>query len=795
MLFVKRETENISDEQIKMLAQKYDISETIARLIYSRGVRDFEGFLHPNLQNLNDPFLLSGMAETVSRLRMALENGETVVIYGDYDTDGVSASAILYLYLKSIGLQNIHCYLPNRYVDGYGLTMSAIEKIAEDYMPDLIITVDCGISCKAEIDYIHELGIDVIVTDHHDIPLQLPDCITINAKLPNQAYPFKQLCGAGVALKIVQAMGGMQAINEYIDIAAIATVADIVPLLDENRIIVHFGLEAIKKHKRIGIKMLMKDLKITNELTATDISFKLAPKINAAGRMGDSTPSLLIFISKDEADIKQSIIELTAHNTKRQELCNLIYTQCISEIVAGSMADCRAIVLSSNEWDSGILGIVAARLTDEFNRPVFLFSQTGDSLKGSCRSINGVNIYEMLSSFKDILETFGGHTMAAGLTLKVKNYDKFVQSVDDYVSKNYGNGLFMPSKIYDDLINIKDIDMDFVTKLDILEPFGCENPRPIFCIEFEKANVSLMRNYNNHLIVQAEGFSMVYFNASKYYFTLSSDCKKTALIELQTDIYRDKQTVKGVIRALDYSSVLPLEQSKEIAYGEYIKQLLYTTNSTEAKYKQYTDTQNLVNGLIKDNLCGTLFIANTVATFEKFILNNWSNQIIYKDMFYFTASNGFNTLILSPATNSELAIFKNIVLLDPVLDDGYIKELNKFTVAQIYAPADRKFDSGIFKNANIMRDKFEKYFYFINRGIKNNIFGINEYDWFNKACVGLNEQLNYVQFVICLYTFKELGIYKIKTEGVYSLGKCENVNSRLENSNLFNILQFLTKVI
>ena len=333
------------------MAKQLNLNEKVVELLFSRGIDSQEKilkFLNPSKSDFNNPFLLNGMEQAVEKIKAAIENKKRILVFGDYDVDGVSATAILIKLLKSLG-SNPDYYLPNRFTDGYGLTIETIKKVSNLYNPELIITVDCGISCHDEIEFAKSLGIEIIVTDHHEIPEILPETIVINPKIKNQPYPFKDLCGTGVALKLAQAILGSNC-EEFLPIAAIATIADIVSLTEENRAIVSVGLNLFESFLPVGIKELLKDCKISlKTINSTDIAFKLAPKINSSGRMGDASDSLELYLETNPQKIKLLIEKINAHNQRRQAVCSKVYEDCIKILEDVNMSKQPAIILSSKE--------------------------------------------------------------------------------------------------------------------------------------------------------------------------------------------------------------------------------------------------------------------------------------------------------------------------------------------------------------------------------------------------------------------------------------------------------------
>jgi single-stranded-DNA-specific exonuclease len=354
MEFIKRNTNlKFNYKLIDEISEQFKISKEIVKIIYSKGnttKKDIVSFLQPSKNKLYDPYLLNGVSDAVKIIKNAIGNNLKITIIGDYDTDGMCATAILYKWFNSINY-NVSYFLPNRFVDGYGLTNDVVDKIIELYNPNLIITVDCGISSFNEIEYVKNKGINVIVTDHHEIPNVLPNCTIINPKLKNQEYPFKELCGAGVALKLVQALGNLELTNKLISIAMLATVADIVPLINENRTIVYNGLKKWKENLPVGILTLIKHLDIKN-LTSTDISFKIAPKLNTAGRMGDATVAFKLLIENNETEIEKTIDEINQLNEKRVSDGEVVYNDCMQMLLYENISRLKAIVLFKENWTS-----------------------------------------------------------------------------------------------------------------------------------------------------------------------------------------------------------------------------------------------------------------------------------------------------------------------------------------------------------------------------------------------------------------------------------------------------------
>ena len=720
-----------------------------------------------------------------------MDKKEKVLVFGDYDVDGVSASSILIKYFASKDFF-VDYYLPNRYIDGYGLTCEVIDKIKDKYNPSLIITVDCGISCYKEVEYAKSIGIEIIVTDHHDIPEILPDTIVVNAKLPNQKYPFSQLCGTGVAFKLVQAMSGLNEAKKYLGICAVATIADIVPLVDENRAIVTLGLKDLENNLPLGIKMLIKDNKLSYNLTASDIAFRLSPKINAAGRMGDPTVALRLYIKEDKKVLTKTIETLNEQNQERQSLCNIVYEDAIKMIHKINFSKYRAIVLYSKNWDSGILGIVSAKIASEFNKPTILFSEVGDELKGSARSINDIDICSTIANIKEVVEAFGGHKMAAGLTIKTKQYNNFIRSLNESLEKNCKPEDFLSRKEFDFELDPSEITEKFVKDLDVLEPCGCGNPKPIFMISFDKVNVSTMGNYPNHLNISAKNFNIVAFNSAEYTTLLKNTTKQSITVELQLSEFKGRKYLKGIAKHI-YTDKITKPKNNDVLYGEYILEL--NENETQEKYySEYTKNylQKLVQEADKEKI-GTLFVASTYESYTQFI-EQFPDLKLNHNLFEITRCDAENSIILAPICYDNFNLFSKVVYLDPILDKKYLNMLATKTFAKIYYPQYKKVNSTIFKGLSCERQVFGTYYKLISDLTKKLISFENRLDIYRHIKLlnpGL-KKLSYRQFVFCLYTFIELKIFSIKQDGEYiTLSEDSKVFSNLSNSKFYNTISLI----
>ena len=792
MKYVCNLKEDVNKSFILEMSNLFNLDWHLVSLLFSRGIDSKEKlkrFLSPSLTDLYDPFLFEDMEEAVKLIQTHLDRNSKILIFGDYDVDGISASAILIKYFSSIGA-NVENFMPNRYQDGYGLTIQTLDKIFEKSTPDLIITVDCGITAVEETEYLKSKGVDILITDHHEMGESLPKTLIINPKV-SKTYPFKCLCGAGVALKLVQALAGINEANKYMPICAIATIADIVDLLDENRSIVTLGLKDIKKAP-IGILKLMQECGISDtNPKASDIAYKLAPKINASGRMGSAETSLELYMEENPNMIRKICTQILEFNSKRQALCDKVYNDVKAELKNADIFKISAIVMSSPEWDSGILGIVSARIAEEYFRPTFLFSQIGTELVGSCRSVNGVNVHTLLSSETNLLKKFGGHPMAAGLTLSVENYDEFVKATNDYVSQNLNKADFLPTKFYDFNLEPDEITIKLVEDIDRLEPCGHMNSRPIFMFKMKNANISKLPKHPQHLVLQYPNFSLLAFNSSDKYFVLSGNTSCSLLADLSVDTFRNTKKISGIVKSIDYEDIYR-PSDNDVIRAEYIRQILYPINGTYT-FNKYNRDQ-LIRMLVDmdKNVYGTLIVANDYNTYINFKSIFDSNNIFQNRILTVGEDTGLNTILLAPNNFNSFNTFSRIIFLDPILNMGYLSQLQKETKSTIYLPFMQGNIGGAVRGINMSREEFGRYFRLIQFALENKITGYYCHNLFTNILAKLKDKshYSYLQFFVCLQVFKDLGLV-VLSEDEGEILKITNVKSPLNASAFYNRLNAL----
>lgn len=473
--------------------------ELLYRLLLLRGIKSVDEsrrFLTPAKQPLNPPDLFPNLSKACVEIKTEIQSGTRICVYGDYDADGVCASVILYDALRKLGA-NVIVYIPSRQNEGYGMNEEALRKLKAEGT-GLIITVDCGISEKTNIEYAQKLGMKVIVSDHHrgDIS-SIPDCLIVAAQMGE--YPDPYLCGAGVAYKIACGLYP-EAENDYIDIAAIATVADIVPMRGENRTITARGIEKIRKSPRVGIKAILDTATVNNEnCDEATIGFQIAPRINAAGRLRDAMKAFDLLNARDENEARAIALEIEGFNNERRSQEDTIVKEAHEMLRGYDFTNRRAITLYSDKWNPGVIGIAASKLLEEYHYPVLLFALSEGVLRGSCRSIEGIDIYETLKACSEHLIKFGGHKAAAGLSLKEEEFVFFTNTLDEYLRNNIASEVYLPTVEYETSADISDFNAECAKLINRLRPFGPQNEFPVLLSEFKATNVKRIGKDERHL--------------------------------------------------------------------------------------------------------------------------------------------------------------------------------------------------------------------------------------------------------------------------------------------------------
>ncbi|MDD3304179.1 MAG: single-stranded-DNA-specific exonuclease RecJ [Clostridia bacterium] len=473
------------DEKIiAKIAKENNVSEMIAKLLVARGIQEKEinNFLYGTIQDIHDPFLIKDMKKLVDRVKIAITNKERICIYGDYDVDGITSITILYQFLTSIGADVIY-YLPDRLIEGYGVNNTALDGIKQRGA-SLVITVDCGITAINETEYAKSIGLDMCITDHHECSENLPNAIAIvNPKQKDDTSFFKMHAGVGVAFKCIMAIAKEYELADssylqYIDIVAIGTISDIVPLVDENRVISKIGLDEMKHTNNIGLKALLKILNF-NEVDSTMVSFGIAPRINACGRMGKAGVAVELLLEKDENKAEQIARKLDMLNAKRQQVEKAIFEEALNEIVSKKLDESASIVLYNPNWHNGVIGIVASRLVGIYYKPVILLTKEQNVIRGSGRCQVGASLYDILTRCKDLLLQFGGHELAAGLSIAEENIEKFREEFEKVVKETTPDTTEQMIEI-DTQITVKDLNLQLLKDIYQLKPYGQSNRLPLF---------------------------------------------------------------------------------------------------------------------------------------------------------------------------------------------------------------------------------------------------------------------------------------------------------------------------
>ncbi len=552
------------EDTAAQLAESINVDPLIARLLLSRGIRTFEDareFFRPDLSLLHDPFLMKDMDKAVGIIDKAIRNQDRILIYGDYDVDGTTAVATVYRFFKHL-YDQVGYYIPDRHSEGYGLSMQAIDWAVENGY-GLIITLDCGITANEQVTYANERGLTVIITDHH-LPAVLPEAAAIlNPKQADCPYPFKELSGCGIGFKLTQAFASRNEIDEQyvmqsLDLLAVSIAADIVPILGENRILTHFGLKKLNENPTVGLRAIIQLCCDKKDLNISDIVFTIAPRINAAGRMGDAKNAVELLLSNNmqEAESRAQVINET--NTDRRDVDANITREAM--LVAEATSDFnsrRTTVVYGQNWHKGVIGIVASRLVEQYYRPTIVFSHADGLLTGSARSVNGFDIHNAISQCAEYVDQFGGHKYAAGLTLREENIEKFSSKFEEVVRNSIRDEQLVPLLEIDQHIRLKDITPRFFRVLKQFAPFGPGNMQPVFSSKDVYSNGFVRVVGENHLQISIQqddsiAFSAIAFGHAEHYPLISKGLPFNVAYTIEENTWRGVTSIKLNIKDIKF---------------------------------------------------------------------------------------------------------------------------------------------------------------------------------------------------------------------------------------------------
>jgi len=486
-IFQKQTDEEL--KQIKTLAEQLNISPVLAQLLVQRGITTFDDarvFFRPDLSQLHDPFLMADMDKAVARLSEAMELNQKILIYGDYDVDGTTSVSLVYKFLKQF-YSNLDFYIPDRYSEGYGISNQGIDfAAANDFK--LVVALDCGIKAVEKIKYANTLGVDFIICDHHTPDAELPPAVAVlDSKRSDCNYPYRELSGCGVGFKLMQAFASVnnipfEELTPLLDLVALSIASDIVPITGENRILAFYGLKQINSNPSVGIKSILDVCGLADkELNISEIVFKIGPRINASGRMKSGNEAVQLLIANDPVFAKEKCGTINEYNNDRKDLDKIITDEAIALIAADERyAKRRSIVVHKPDWHKGVIGIVASRLTEEYYKPSIVLTNSNGLASGSARSVQGFDIYKAIDSCRDLLENFGGHMYAAGLSLKEENIPLFTERLEKFVSENILEEQTYPQIDIDSILTFNDITPKFYRVLKQFGPFGPGNMKPVF---------------------------------------------------------------------------------------------------------------------------------------------------------------------------------------------------------------------------------------------------------------------------------------------------------------------------
>ena len=763
---------------IQNLANKTSLSEIIVELLCIRGIDTEEKivkFLDFSSDNFTSPYVIKDMDKAVEFINNAVHSNKRILIYGDYDCDGITSIATLKKYFNYIGY-DVAYYLPDRELEGYGLSETCIKNFMNIFKPEVVITVDCGISNKAEIDLLKDIyNVDVLVTDHHEIGDDLPNCTVINPKTSDNN--LKNLAGVGVVFKLVEALAGRDFANNLLDIVCIGTIADLVELTGENRIIVKLGLDLLNQNKIKGITAIKNQIKKYGDLTEGDIGFSIAPMINSIGRMANANNVVDMFLSDDNYYLSSMAVKLEKLNNERKFLCDVIFDDATKMLKNYDFTKNKVIALYSKHWKTGILGIVASRIAEEYNLPTMLFGNGNDCIKGSCRSAGGIDLYQMLSTAKQYFISFGGHSGAAGLSIQKENLPLIMDVLNEYITTNNLLNNLHPKIIYDTEIN--SISKQLYEDILKLQPFGMGNPTPKFLMK----NTGEFKVFaKKHLKMEKDGYELIAFNEIdnlKNYNNVSN-----MLVKVGENTFNGVTKYQGII---EKNTLIGKAADSEEYILDYYKSLLYKSREINIDYIQ--DYADILNSA--DDIFGTVFITFSPKTYNTFInvvlkLPKYKSKFFVYDIKNRSSLPPYNRVVLSPNKNFDFTGYKNVIFIETPINMVYHNNIDKCYIVDNNIPFNLEI-----KDCRLSREFLGEIYQVLKLAIKHNEYASSVEEWYfllNKA-YGLECSL--LEFSLAFYIFYELGLFLIAPNFKLCL---TTVKKPLEMSKIFNEIMRIKNV-
>ncbi|AFK86700.1 MULTISPECIES: single-stranded-DNA-specific exonuclease RecJ [Thermoanaerobacterium] len=771
------------DKLVQEIAIKFNLKTYVAQTIVNRGYDDLEKvyeYLNPTLNALNNPYLLEGIEKAVSIIKYHVGLNNKITIYGDYDVDGITSTSILYMTLKRLGA-NVDFYIPDRLLEGYGINMDAVKTLC-DSGTKLIITVDCGIASLKEVQYARNLGLDIIVTDHHQVPDVLPEanCI-VNPHIKDCTYPYIELAGVGVTFKLCLALLGDEAL-EFLDIVALGTVADIVPLTGENRVIVKEGLKMMRHTKNKGLRALINSVGLNEkDIDTYHVGFILAPRLNAAGRLESAVLCVNLLVTDNPVEADRIAAYLNSENAKRQEIEKKILEEAIMKVENDvDLEKEKVIVLYSENWHPGVIGIVSSRITESYHRPSILISLSDGFGKGSGRSIKGFNIYEAIKYAGDCLINFGGHEMAAGLTIDSSKIDDFKLKINEYAKTKLTSFDMMP--IIEVETSIDDVlDLEGANQISLLEPFGSGNPMPMYVIKNLVAKQIFLFGDNKHVRIMAEKndamYNIVLFNRACEFDKISAG----AVLD-----------IAGFAKINEWNGEKKLEIiAKDVLVKE--KNVLFFRNL----YNTLIGFNDDFRGLESYNFIDARNIDDKRSYVLKLFKNDDSTAVIINTRYhikeiinYLNACNYYNFKLSNKIVDAKNAVlwcvnadeimqllskYKNIVFYDIPFDSKMFYNIlanNRGSVVHLlFGKKDLKSSLNDICNIVPRRSDFAKVFLSIKENSDTLLLRDQIYDYFN---------LNSIKSMICLKILKDNGLINIEESDNIFVLRRNSVDSKVD---------------